>query len=341
MKADSHLSAIQSKTSFKLVDNFGRQIDYLRLAVTERCNLRCQYCMPAEGVPKLTHHDILTFEEMERLTRILVEMGVRKVRITGGEPFVRKGLVPFLERLTRIPGLKSLHITTNGVETYPHLEALKKIGIAGINLSLDTLNPATFRQVTRRDCFEKVWKTIQKILDLGIPLKINCVVQRGVNEEEIADIARLAENNPIEIRFIEQMPFDGQSQKIENPVTLYEIEQRLKSEFPSLKKIDYQSGTAVLYRAEGFVGKLGVIGGYSRCFCAGCNRIRITPTGTLRRCLYDDTGMQLKPLLYANSSDDEIKKALYGAITSRFENGFEAERLRKGTGGNSMALIGG
>ncbi len=325
----------------KLIDNFDRPITYLRLAVTDRCNLRCVYCMPPGGVHLLPREQVLSLEEMVRLVEILVELGISKVRITGGEPFVRRGLVPFLQELKRLPGLKSLHITTNGVQTAPFIPQLKKIGLNGLNLSLDTLHPERFARIARRARFEQVWTTFRRALEYDLPLKINCVVQRGLNEDEIPALASLARQYPIEVRFIEQMPFDGEKRPVRNPVRYEEIAAALRTSFPGLEEIPGNGATARLFQVPGFRGRLGIIGGYSRCFCATCNRLRLTAAGMLHTCLYDKNGVNLRQLLRAGASPEEIGEAVRRSVRARYQNGHQSETAQENQPAVSMASIGG
>ncbi|MFC1843778.1 GTP 3',8-cyclase MoaA, partial [Thermodesulfobacteriota bacterium] len=201
-----------------LIDNHNRPITYLRLAITDRCNLRCRYCRPEEGVPFIPHGEILRFEEMERLVGIFCSLGINKVRVTGGEPFSRRGCLPFLTRLRKTDGVQYLHITTNGVKTPRYLDELSAIGIDGINLSLDTLDHKRFLEITRRDYLEAVLQSVHGILERDIPLKINAVVLRDTTDEEIVQLSQLARDFPITLRFIEKMPFSGtvRSEKLEN-----------------------------------------------------------------------------------------------------------------------------
>ena len=201
-----------------LVDNHGRRINYLRVAITDRCNLRCRYCRPEKGVPFIPHQEILTFEELERLVAIFSGLGINKVRVTGGEPFSRKGCISFFSRLKQIEGVEHLHITTNGVKTARFLDELAGIGLDGINLSLDTLDQKRFWKITRRDYLSSVLKTLHGVLDRGIPLKINSVVLKDTSDEEMMRLAGLTQKAAISLRFIERMPFSGtqRAEKIEN-----------------------------------------------------------------------------------------------------------------------------
>lgn len=328
-----------------LIDNFGRRITYVRLSVTDRCNLRCVYCMPEQGVPFLSREQILSFEEMERVLRLLAAMGVNKVRITGGEPFVRKGLMDFLRRVNAIEGIHAVHITTNGVLTAPHLPELKRLGVKSINLSIDTLDRERFSQMTRRDELERVLACFHAILAQDIPLKVNMVLMEGQNAEDIIPMSRLSRDYPVGVRYIEEMPFngaDGGKRK------LYWNHQRilqvLQKEYPGMYPLESEANsTAMNFRVPGHKGTLGIIAGFSRTFCGTCNRIRLTARGTLQTCLYGEGVMDLKTLLRGGATDEEIKTLFRQCIGRRFKDGREAEKQRSQPldVSQSMALIGG
>ncbi len=327
-----------------LYDNHGRPITYLRLAVTDRCNLRCFYCMPAEGIPYLPKQALLTYEEMERLVHVLAGMGITKVRITGGEPFVRKDLMYFLRRLKQIKGIEEVHITTNGVLTAPHIAQLKAIGIASVNLSLDTLDGERFRQITRRDEYGKVMHCLEQLLVHNIPVKINTVVMEGQNTKDIIPLAELTRTAPVSVRFIEEMPFNGEGNHY--PVLVWthdKIMQVLRQQYPNLQKIsDKSHDTAYHYQVPGYAGTVGVIAAFSRTFCGSCNRIRITAQGTLKTCLYDGGVLDLKQLLRSRATDELIAEAFLRAFRHRAKDGFEAEsRSRRTPVHESMSTIGG
>ena len=327
-------------SDFQLTDNHGRNITYLRLAITDRCNLRCRYCRPEEGISFVPHEEILSFEELESLTTIFCRLGVDKVRVTGGEPFARKGCLSFLQRQREIEGLRFLHITTNGVETGQHLDAMAELGIDGINLSLDTLDHQRFWQISRRDYFENVMQSLHGIIDREIPLKINSVVLDDTSDEEIAGLADLARKYPITLRFIEKMPFSGitRPEKLVNGNLL----KRLKRIFPEMEECFQEiATTARIFSLPGYKGSLGLIQGYSRLFCATCNKVRITPTGMLKTCLYDNGVLDLKKMLRNGLDHQEIESAIINCVQNRCVNGHEAEQLSKRTTEPSMASIGG
>ncbi|MBD2702135.1 GTP 3',8-cyclase MoaA [Spirosoma sp. BT702] len=325
-----------------IYDNHNRPITYLRLAVTDRCNLRCFYCMPEEGIKYLPKHQVLTYEEMERVVRVLAQLGVHKVRITGGEPFVRSGLMGFLHRLAAIDGLTDVSITTNGVLTAPHVVDLAAMGVKSVNLSLDTLDRERFRKITRRDELPAVLKTLDALLDAGIQTKLNAVVMDGQNIEDLRPLSELTRSFPIDVRFIEEMPFNGEGTHY--PV-LYWTHQRIADElrefFPDLQKLtDSPFSTAATYQVPGHLGTIGIIAAFSRTFCGTCNRIRLTAQGTLKTCLYDNGVLDIRAMLRSGASDTELIAAFQKAFAHRPLNGFEAEQQRD-TVTESMATIGG
>lgn len=325
-----------------LIDNHGRPINYLRLAVTDRCNLRCFYCMPHEGIDFLPKTHLLSFEEMLRLIEILAEMGISKVRITGGEPFVRKELMAFLWKISEIEGIQKINLTTNGVLTAPYIPELKQLGISSINLSLDSLDRKRFFEMTRRDELPNVLKTFDTILENDIPLKINSVMMAGKNEEDIFSLVELARKHPIGVRFIEEMPFNGEGEKPAYFMSYKKIMEQISLKYPDIEKIkDEPNSTSYNYQIKDFKGTIGVIAAFSRTFCGTCNRLRITPTGDFKTCLYDDGIMNLRDMLRAGLSNDEIKEKLQYSILHRAKDGFEAESLRKTSVSESMTTIGG
>jgi cyclic pyranopterin phosphate synthase len=301
--------------------------------------------MPEKGIPFVPRNEILTFEEIERLTKILAGLGISKVRITGGEPFVRKDLLDIFKRIKLINGIEEIHLTTNGVLTSKYLQELYQIGISGINLSLDTLDKKRFILLTRRDEIEAVLNTFHLALKLTIPLKINMVVMDGINSDDIVTMAELADKFPVEVRFIEEMPFNGgngQSKKlIWNEKQIYA---KLAEAFPNIQKInDEPFSTSKNFSVPGFKRNLGIIAGFTRTFCGTCNRIRITAQGMLKICLYDNGVLNLKDLLRNGASDWEIEKEFLKCINHRPKDGFEAEnrRLSHSFMSESMAKIGG
>ncbi len=320
-----------SRKKASLTDNFGRPINYLRISVTDRCNLRCSYCMPEKGIRFLPKNEILSYEEIERIIRILAEMGITKIRITGGEPFVRADLMHFLSSISDINGIEEIHLTTNGILTPKFIPELKDIGIAGINLSLDALDRERFRKITRRNNFEEVLTTFHLVLDYRIPLKINMVVMDGLNIPDITLIANLAEKYPIDVRYIEEMPFNGVNRNGRPQLKWNHkrIFQELQKSFPGIQEIDASpNSTSSNYSVPGFRGKIGIIAGFTRTFCGTCNRIRVTAKGMLKTCLYDDGVFDLKNFLRSGVTDEQIRERLLHLIGSRAKDGFEAQKRR-------------
>ena len=300
--------------------------------------------MPEEGIRYLPKKHLLTFEEIERLITILGEMGITKVRLTGGEPFVRNDLMQLISRISEIPGIKDLHLTTNGVLTAPYVPQLKKLGIASVNLSLDTLDRSRFYAITRRDEFVPVMRTLHLLLEHEIPVKINAVVMDGKNIDDILSLIELARDNAADIRFIEEMPFNGEGNHY--PIlnwTYKKILQYIERHHTLVKIPDSPFSTSYNYKIPGFKGTVGVIAAFSRTFCGTCNRIRVTAQGTLKTCLYDDGVLDIRQLLRSGVNDADIKLNLLRAFSSRVKNGFEAEAKRQNhlPVSESMSTIGG
>ena len=327
-----------------LTDNHGRPLNYLRLAVTDRCNLRCFYCMPEDGLNWLSRAELMSYDEMLRTCTVLVNMGIQKIRITGGEPFVRKDLMRFLTALSQLNGLDELSITTNGVLTAPYIAELQAIGVKSVNLSLDTLDASRFFAITRRDEFGAVMDTLEALLKHNIEVKINAVVMEGKNTQDIIPLVELTKNLPVSVRFIEEMPFNGDGHIYSGVNWDYiRILEHIKNVFPGISKIaDPANSTAYNYHIPGHQGDVGIIAAYSRTFCGTCNRIRITPQGTLKNCLYDNGVLNIRDLMREGKNDDTITQTLLAAFNNRVADGWEAERLAGNTGVHeSMAAIGG
>ncbi|MFM7402123.1 MAG: GTP 3',8-cyclase MoaA [Bacteroidota bacterium] len=325
-----------------LFDNHNRPLTYLRLAVTDRCNLRCAYCMPEHGLNWLSRSDLLTYEEMLRLCRILAALGIEKVRITGGEPLIRRDMMHFLEQLVGISGINEVGITTNGVATAQFIPQLKALGIRSVNLSLDTLNRERFFQVTRRDELPAVMETLHLLLDNNFRVRVNAVVMEKVNDSDIVPLAELAEIYPLDMRFIEEMPFNGGDHGTGTPAWNHvRILDTLKTRWPALTRCaDAPESTSANYQAPGMKGRLGVIAAWTRSFCGTCNRIRVTPQGMLKTCLYDGGVLSIRDLMRTGADDAELTTALKQAFRQRPRDGWEAEKNAAGHGA-SMATIGG
>jgi molybdenum cofactor biosynthesis enzyme MoaA len=270
-------------------------------------------------------------------------MGITKIRLTGGEPFVRTDLMKLIRNIVEIPGIKDWHITTNGILTKPFVPELKKLGVASVNLSLDTLDRDRFKIITRRDEFQLCRQTLDELLNYDIPVKINTVVMEGRNIDDLVPLVMLTKEKNISVRFIEEMPFNG-SGDLHKTWTYSKIHDYLKSHFPNIARLtDPENSTAYNYSIPGHKGTIGIIAAFSRTFCGTCNRIRLTAQGTLKTCLYDDGVLDIKKLMRAGMSNDDLKLTLLTAFNTRPSNGFEAEQKRKDKLGvhESMSTIGG
>ncbi len=329
----------------ELIDNHGRRINYLRLAVTDRCNLRCFYCMPKSGIDFLARDQLLSYEEILKLIRILTNLGIKKVRFTGGEPFVRKDFFYFLTTLRKQNPLLDLHITTNGTHLMPFIDGLKKLEVKSVNLSLDSLDPKRFLAITRKDLLVRVLNSLEAILAVGLKLKINMVVMRNYNVEDVIPMSQIACESPVSVRFIEEMPFNGAGTKSDyQPVHYSEMIDILSHHYPTMEDIpNSKELTALQYRVPGWKGDFGVIAAYSRTFCGTCNRLRITPVGQVKTCLYDDGVYSIRDLIRAGATDQQIGTSVINAISHRHKDGFvaEAHRHKYNPIHESMSTIGG
>ena len=283
-----------------MFDAYGRNIHYLRLSVTDLCNLRCRYCMP-DGVPKLAHEDILTYEEFLRLAALFAQCGIDTVRITGGEPLVRRGVEQLTAGLKAIPGIRRVALTTNGVLLAQKLPALLAVGLDSVNISLDTLHPETFRRITGKDELAAVQNGIRAALASGIPVKLNCVPQPGVNEGELESLAAFAQEHPLQVRFIEMMPigFGAELPGLSGP----ELLERFYRRWPQLQPV---TGAAI-----------GLIAAVHGKFCASCNRVRLTSQGFLRPCLASESGTDLRALLRSGADDAALLQAIQNTILAK------------------------
>jgi cyclic pyranopterin phosphate synthase len=323
----------------ELVDSHGRRINYLRLSVTDRCNLRCSYCMPAEGVRLLPHRDILTYEEFLRVAEAAVSLGIEKIRVTGGEPLVRKGIVPFLSRLAQLPGLKYLALTTNGLLLADKAAELKEAGIQALNISIDSLQPATYARITRGGELGLVLAGIEAATRADFRIKLNMVVMRGVNLDEVAEFAALTLDRPWAVRFIEYMPVVREEgwQALSVPGTevlariaaRYRLQPHQEGEF---------AGPARDFRIDGAVGTIGVITPIYGHFCASCNRIRVKADGTARSCLFSAAELDLKP--YLRDGAARLEDSLHRLVATKPGRHPLAEQGERGTS-LTMSRIGG
>ena len=325
-----------------MFDAYGRDIHYLRLSVTDLCSLRCRYCMP-EGVPKLAHGAILTYEEFLRLAALFARCGVDTVRVTGGEPLVRPGVEQLVAGLKATPGIRKVTMTTNGVRLAEKLPALLAAGLDSVNISLDTLDAETFRRITARDELAHVLEGIRAALASGIPVKLNCVPQAGVNEAELETLAALAKDNALQVRFIEMMPigYGAAMPCISGP----ELRERFARRWPELASLSpaqehaLGDGPAVYYTVPGWQGSIGFIAAVHGKFCASCNRVRLTSQGFLRPCLASEAGCDLRALLRGGASDEQLLQAIREAVFEKPREHHFEDRSMPATRG--MYQIGG
>jgi cyclic pyranopterin phosphate synthase len=305
-----------------LTDNFSRRINYLRISITDRCNLRCRYCMPEEGIPLIPHAEVLRYEEILRVARLFGQLGIDKIRLTGGEPLARRGILNLVRGISQIGEIGDLSLTTNGVLLGECAPDLVRAGMKRINVSLDTLNREKFSRITQRDRFLEVWSGIQKALDVGLfPVKLNVVAIKGFNDDEILPFAKLTLEKPLTVRFIEFMPTGGVDfWNRDNVLTVDTIRKEIGKLGP-LIPVDGEAkdGPAARFRLRGAAGELGFISPISSHFCNNCNRLRLTPEGRLRACLFSDDEIDLKSHLRNHCSDEELRELLMTALRNKPE----------------------
>ncbi len=309
----------------ELVDSFARTISYLRLSLTDRCNLRCRYCMPEdkeEGLQMLQHEDLLSYEELLHVVNIVVGMGMNKLRLTGGEPLVRKGVMGFIGSLAAIEGLEEIRLTTNGVLLAEKAAGLYDAGIRKLNISLDTMRPDRFKDITGVDLFHKVWQGIETAEAIGFDIKLNVVAMKGVNDDEFADFAKLAVEKPFQVRFIEFMPVGSRSTWEKDSYISSKELQRIIGSMGRLEplagcRMDGPARVYSLTMDDGRTGKVGFISPISHHFCDTCNRLRLTSAGTLRACLLHDREADLKSLLRQGASDEELRSLIRQTILDK------------------------
>ncbi len=301
-----------------LRDSFGRAVDYLRLSVTDRCNLRCVYCMPPEGIPLKPMEEILTYDELLRVVRVAVSLGIRKVRITGGEPLVRRGIVDFVRDLSGVPGISDLCMTTNGIALVDLAGPLAAAGLRRVNISLDTVRRARFAEVTRRDLLPAVLAGIDAAIAAGLrPVKINAVLLPGLHPAEVDDFLALARETPVEVRFIERMPIG--CLPAEGYVSADGIRRRILSLPGVRERTGAGSIPAVTYDVPGFRGTLGIISPVSRKFCSSCNRLRLTADGRLRNCLFARETLDMRGALREGAGEGDVADLFRRAVASKSE----------------------
>ena len=303
------------------LDSFARPINYLRISITDRCNLRCVYCMPVRGIKQRTHDEILTFEEIVRVIKAAASLGISKIRLTGGEPLVRLGLPDLVAQIAAVPGINDISMTSNGTLLAARAEALAAAGLHRVNISLDTLRPERFRRITRRGTLDEVWEGIEAARRAGLrPIKLNAVVIRGMNEDEVTDFARMTLDEPWNVRFIEVMPLgDNAAWAGDGYVPMSEVRAHIEAAYGALEPVRGPGGNgpARYYRLLQAKGTLGFISPVSEHFCFSCNRLRLTADGKLRPCLLSDAEIDLRAPLRAGVTEEELSKLLQSGIMSK------------------------
>jgi molybdenum cofactor biosynthesis protein A len=299
-----------------LTDEFGRKHSYLRISLTERCSLRCTYCMPPEGVPLTPTPELLTADEVVRVTRLFVQHGVTKVRLTGGEPLVRPDVLDIAHRIGHLPGVSTLAMTTNALVLRRNLPALRDAGLTALNISLDTLVAPKFELITRRKGHRAVLDGLAAAVELGIPsVKVNCVVTKGVNDDELADFCELTRRSPIDVRFIEYMPFDGNRWSDDKFLSYASMLLQIGNHFGALERAtDHSNDTTKHYRIPGYKGRIGFITSMTDHFCGSCNRLRITADGNVKACLFGNDEVPLRDAMRDGASDEELTALIARAV---------------------------
>jgi cyclic pyranopterin phosphate synthase len=322
-----------------ILDSFGRSVNYLRISVTDRCNLRCLYCMPPEGVPQMSHSEILSYEEIRAVVQAAAELGINKIRLTGGEPLIRADFPELIKILSQIEGIQELSLTTNGILLKNHALGLRQAGLSRINVSLDTLKPDKFQYITRLGRLKDVLEGIETAKEAGFkPVKINTVVMRNINDDEILDFARMTYEDGWHVRFIEVMPFKGAAEFVPS--------HELRQHIGLLGKLEpceliTGNGPATYYRLSGARGTVGFISALTEpSFCSRCNRMRLTPDGKLRPCLLAEDEIDLRTPLRNNASTEELKRFILKAVASKPER-HQLERRNVRVVKRKMSQIGG
>lgn len=327
-----------------LIDSYSRKITYMRVSITDRCNLRCTYCQPLNGVRWIEHGDILRFEEILRIVRVAAKKGLTKIRVTGGEPLVRKGTVGFIKELRGIGGILDIAMTTNGVFLKEYAEDLYEAGLRRLNISFDSLIPEKFQRMTRGNVYWRVWNGIEEAERIGFsPIKLNVVLQRGVNDDEVIEFVKMTLTRSVHIRFIEYMPVSELEEWRERYMPVEEIKERIERElggFHEVGSLNGNHGPAELYRLEGGVGYIGFIHAISKHFCNECNRIRLTADGKIRPCLFSELEVDFRDALRRGCSDEEIGELLEQVLEIKPE-GHKLNKYMKSRMLDSMVNIGG
>ena len=342
MKKVTDITSRAIETTSPITDHFGRVFNYLRIAVNEYCNLRCIYCMPEEGVPFKPKDRLLNTDEICKIIQIMKEMGVKKIRFTGGEPLLRKDLINIIQYASQFKSIDSIHLTTNGLLLPEYIDYLLETEITGINISLDTLNKEKFKTITRRNGLEKVLEGINLAMNSKIPtIKINVVAMKEFNDDEILDFVELTKDNDITVRFIELMPFD--SHQIWKTGKFYRADQLLNYIRSNIKDLESVNGSSTehhIFKVRGYLGKVAIIPSYTRSLCVDCNRIRITADGKLLNCLYSQNETNIRDAIRKKMSNDVIKNLIQRTMQKKLKDGWDAQNQGKEQR-ESMTQIGG
>ncbi len=312
-----------------LQDRHGRTFDYVRIAVIEQCNLRCTYCMPEEGVQFKEKDMVLRTDEILRVVELLARMGVRKVRYTGGEPLVRPDILEIVQRTVRTPGVKAVHMTTNGLLFPRYAEQLREAGLTGVNISLDSLDKEKFEQITRRSGIEKVLQSIEMACDLGFPrVKVNVVLMRGFNEDELIPFCEMTRDKDITVRFIEFMPFDAHQiwESGQHFASAADLCGQIESHYPGIADASGTRTEHHIYQVPGYKGKIAVIPAFTRSLCGNCSRIRVTADGNIMNCLYAENPYPLKDIMREGATDEDVVALFRKAFDEKYKDGFEAKK---------------
>jgi cyclic pyranopterin phosphate synthase len=302
----------------RLIDRHGRRHSYLRMSITDRCNLRCTYCMPPQGIDWTPRAEILTADEIVRLGTIFVGMGITKIRLTGGEPLSRRDVGQIAERLGALPGLKTLAMTTNGISLAKRAEALRAMGLNALTISLDTLRRDRFKEIAKRDQFDAVMAGIEAALDAGFaPLKINVVVMRGVNDDEILDFVDWAKDRPINVRFIEYMPFPDNKWSTGGLMPYAEMRALIAREYEMIPLVGERTAVGKDFRLAGHSGTVSFVTSMTESFCGGCNRLRVTADGNIKSCLFHPAEQSLRDAMRAGGSNEDVERLIMNAVDGK------------------------
>ena len=325
-----------------LIDSYGRQLTYARIALTDKCNLRCTYCMPESGLNWLKNDMLLSTDELKRLLTVLREAGIEKIRFTGGEPTLRKDFESLVQFAFDELAFPKVSLTTNGTFSEAVREALIARPWHSINFSLDSLDAATFQKITLRESFESVYNNLMALINARMNVRVNMVMLDSIEPEHIQSMIELTRKSAVHVRFIEEMPFNGKQYSHGLKWNALHIQNEIKKQFPSFEALPFQPGaTSQEFASPDFAGTVGIIAAFSRTFCGTCNRLRITPEGAVKTCLYAPSSLSLRQLLREGRSNEEIIHALEAAVLNKPKDGFAAEEMQSLKNYQSMATVGG